>query len=525
MSFVGPKHTSQDWQLHETNIAVWAIGALEQHGHHLPLDADTFQAEHFAGYVAEQLQAALLPSLPYGTSMEHKGFRGTISLKPQLLMDMLRNMADELEQQSFTRLIVVNGHGGNFALFPCIREINRMDRGIKIVAVNPWEFRTSTSAQPEVHAGEMETSIMLALEADVGEERIDSDPFVVGFQQSDLNTFGVGRLSHAGVWGHPTRASKAKGKRLLNQIYKGMMQHLRSVLKQLDQDARYGGPGPVAIRTMSEDDLPFGLQLSRVAGWNQLAADWELYFKASDGYSFIAMHNGKKAGTVTTINYNNKLSWIGMVLVDPAIRRAGVGTALLTKAIESCEGRGAIMLDATPEGRNLYLTLGFEDDCRLSRMRVRSPSTQLLDAPLKCTPMRPAQLNQVIEYDGKIFGTKRQVVIRHLFEEHKRYAFVYKQAGQICGFCLGRSGYDSEQIGPIMANNEEIAQSLLISALKVSKKKNVIIDCLDDQDDFYQILESLGFEQERPLIRMFKGQRPKSVNMLKQYAISGPELG
>ncbi len=526
MSFVGPEHTSVDWQLNESGIAVWSIGAQEQHGHHLPLETDTLQAQYFARYAAETLGACLLPGLPYGTSLEHAGFRGSITLTPDLLMALTRQMADELEAQSFTRLIIVNGHGGNFSLFPAVREINRQDRNIKIIIACPWEFRDRSKKEvPEIHAGETETSIMIAMGAPVGDERIDSDPFEVGAKQSDLNHFGVGRVSKAGTWGYPSKATKAKGQKYIKNVKKNMIAYIKERLAILDEDPRYGGSGPVALRPMKADDLPFGLSLSRVANWNQMMADWQLYFQASNGNSFIAMHNGKKVGTVTSITYQNKFSWVGMVLVDPNIRRCGVGTTLLNKAIDVCKEMGPVVLDATPEGRKLYSTLGFKDDIYLSRMVVDATTQALPKPTIACEKMRATNLSHVIAYDEKIFGANRGDVLTHLFNTAKRYAFIYKKAGKVCGYCMGRTGHEFEQVGPIVADNDEIAQSLLLTALTNSRRKSVLVDCFDDKDDFYQLLESLGFEQQRPFIRMFLGKKPKSINNDKQYAIFGPELG
>ena len=526
MTYVGPEHSSEDWQLHESGIAVWSVGAQEQHGNHLPLETDTVQGRFYSRMVAEELGAALLPILPYGTSMEHKGFRGTITITPEILMAFVRQMADELEAQSFTRLILVNAHGGNFSLGPVVREINRMDREIKILLVNPWEFRgVGKKEQPEVHAGESETSIMLALDAPVSDDRCDCDPFMDGIRQSDLNTFGVGRLSSSGTWGYPSKSSKTKGQKMIASVRKNMIAFIKERLALLDADPRYGGAGPVALRPMHEDDLAFGLSLSRVAQWNQVLADWQMYLDASKQASFIAMHNGKKVGTVTSINYGNIFSWVGMVLVDPSLRRCGVGSRLLNKAIELCREHGAVGLDATPDGQKLYKTLGFKDHCRLSRMVVASTSKNLPKSGLECSTLAPADLKNVIAYDSNIFGAERGHVLTHLHQNNKRYSFVYKQDGKICGYCMGRSGHDFEQVGPIVADNDEIAQALLLRALKMSRKKSVLIDCVDDKDDFYQLLNSLGFELQRPFVRMFLGGVPKGIKMHRQFAISGPELG
>ena len=85
---------------------------------------------------------------------------------------------------------------------------------------------------------------------------------------------------------------------------------------------------------MTLDDIPAGMRLKEIAGWNQTRGDWERFLLASPQGCFVAEFDGEVAGTVATITYEGRFAWIGMVLVDPAGRSQGIGTKLLEKAIE-----------------------------------------------------------------------------------------------------------------------------------------------------------------------------------------------
>src|SRR5688500_14859535 len=176
-------HTTHDWQMHSGEVCVLPIGSCEQHSHHLPLDTDITGADFFARMIAEDLDAALLPAIPFGTCMEHSGFRGSISMRPETMMQIIRDVADEVERQSFRVLIIVNGHGGNFSLGPVVRDINRLDRSLKVLLVYWWEHLDSAIAADsqelghDLHAGEMETSFMMAIRPDcVRPDVIDRAP-------------------------------------------------------------------------------------------------------------------------------------------------------------------------------------------------------------------------------------------------------------------------------------------------------------------------------------------------------------
>lgn len=110
------------------------------------------------------------------------------------------------------------------------------------------------------------------------------------------------------------------------------------------------------LRMMTKLDIPSGMRLKEIAGWNQTVQDWERFLTASPGGCFVAEFDGKVCGTATTISYEERFAWVGMVLVDPEFRGRGVGTKLLVRAIEHLDAGkiSTIKLDATPLGKPLY---------------------------------------------------------------------------------------------------------------------------------------------------------------------------
>ena len=106
---------------------------------------------------------------------------------------------------------------------------------------------------------------------------------------------------------------------------------------------------------MQCSDLASCDELRRLVGWNQLPEDWGLLLQLSPPGCFIAERDGRIVGTVTTVQYQKKIAWIGMLIVHPDSRGRGVGAQLLTRAIEflRAERIPSIKLDATPQGEPL----------------------------------------------------------------------------------------------------------------------------------------------------------------------------
>src|SRR5215510_4331795 len=103
----------------------------------------------------------------------------------------------------------------------------------------------------------------------------------------------------------------------------------------------------IHFRDMTTADIEAGLALCRASRWNQLDRDWELFLHLSPRGCRVAVKDGQVVGTVTTVRYQDRFCWIGMVLVDPAERRQGIGTRLLRESFSLLKGEQSIRLDAT----------------------------------------------------------------------------------------------------------------------------------------------------------------------------------
>ncbi|WP_407542829.1 creatininase family protein (plasmid) [Deinococcus radiomollis] len=154
----------------DPGVVVLPIGAIEQHGPHLPVWTDALLAERMTARAFELLppdvSALLLPALSYGKSNEHTGYPGTIALSAATLMATLRDIGAAVAKSGFTRLMFFNTHGGNKALLEMMVRDLRAELGLLC-------FLTSgvadTSGLPEaerrfgIHANTVETSMMLHL--------------------------------------------------------------------------------------------------------------------------------------------------------------------------------------------------------------------------------------------------------------------------------------------------------------------------------------------------------------------------
>ncbi|MEU6642490.1 mycofactocin biosynthesis peptidyl-dipeptidase MftE [Saccharomonospora sp. NPDC046836] len=195
----------------EIGPAVLAVplGATEQHGPHLPLDTDTAVATELCRRLAERLPGVLVaPALPFGSSGEHAGFPGTLSIGQEAFERVVVELARSAEE--FDGIVFVNGHGGNLA------PLRRAVRLLRAEGRPVFAWAPSGRAD-DAHAGRTETSVMLRLRpADVeltAAEAGNTTPLPDLMEQ--LVRGGVRAVSDNGVLGDPSGASAEEGEALL----------------------------------------------------------------------------------------------------------------------------------------------------------------------------------------------------------------------------------------------------------------------------------------------------------------------
>ena len=189
------------------------VGSLEQHGPHLPLDTDTRIAAAVARRAADGDPTLLLaPPLAYGASGEHEGFPGTLSIGHEALGAVLVELGRSAAAWA-SRLVFVNGHGGNLPTVPgTVGTLRHEGRDAA------W-FACAVPGG-DAHAGHTETSILLELEPDVvrtGAAQVGNTAPLRELLPV-LRRGGVTAVSRNGVLGDPTGASAEEGRRLLDEM-------------------------------------------------------------------------------------------------------------------------------------------------------------------------------------------------------------------------------------------------------------------------------------------------------------------
>jgi predicted N-acetyltransferase YhbS len=316
----------------------------------------------------------------------------------------------------------------------------------------------------------------------------------------------------------------------------------------------------VRIRALTTADIPAGQRLREQAGWNQTADDWQRLLHWDASGCWVAEPNGPDrpcvsdgsgtwvVGTTAVTGYGSRIAWVGMVLVDEAHRRQGIGQALLTHALAYLEARGVqtVALDSTPAGQPLYARLGFVEAFELARWRGPFPSLSVdagaAAARAYVRRMQPADLPDVSAYDARLFGTDRAHILAALQAGHPATCVVAQRDGHVTGYALSRPGARAWHLGPVAADDRQTAAALAIASLAAAAMPSIgpdgpdrpegptnphelVMDVVMPNSDAVQLAQALGLSLVRPFIRMTRGAAPPAVDLARLYTSAGPELG
>ncbi len=236
-------------------LVILPIGTIEQHGPYLPIDTDLRIAqllaeklEHSFADLSSDVDALLLPAIPFSCSWEHQGV-GTVALTVSTVAGILHDLAKSLKAWNMPFLLIcVNWHGGNDILASLTTEITATE-GIPAAVIpstaqvgKSWD-KSGITAVNDVHAGAVETSVVQAYWPDLVAKSLPASAHYVpdiapAKTQAVLQSLGSYAVAETGIWGAPEQADPEKGKQLVETLAQQMHDQAKALLELVNRHHR-----------------------------------------------------------------------------------------------------------------------------------------------------------------------------------------------------------------------------------------------------------------------------------------------
>ncbi len=197
-------------------VVILPVGALEEHGRHLPLGADMIQPLHVVDAVAERTGAFVAPAIPYGVCTTTRPFPGTVSVSVNALKAFVRDLLADFVRNGVRRVMIVSGHAGRehmMALRAAAQEVVDAGTGLRATVLSDYDIIYASQGilpDGDGHAGAGETSRILTARPEL--VKGSSPP-----GKNEIPPYAVvedPRQYWPGVTGDPSKASKALGGKL-----------------------------------------------------------------------------------------------------------------------------------------------------------------------------------------------------------------------------------------------------------------------------------------------------------------------
>jgi len=218
-------------QVKKETPVILPVAAIEQHGPHLPLATDRMIVEHFCGELNRELsdRVLILPTVAVGCSMHHMDFAGSLTLSHETFAAQVTEILDSAVHHGFTRLVILNSHGGNLGVAQVLGEkLGAAYPECRVAVVTWWKLvgeellnLTETGPGGVGHACEFETSLMEVIAPDLIHRQAIKPGANLGtfdWAEGDMLRGSRGLLYRSmkemtsnGVYGRPDKATREKG--------------------------------------------------------------------------------------------------------------------------------------------------------------------------------------------------------------------------------------------------------------------------------------------------------------------------
>jgi len=255
---------------------------------------------------------------------------------------------------------------------------------------------------------------------------------------------------------------------------------------------------------MKPKDAPQACALSNSEGWGFDVADFERILDLWPGGSFVCEEGDRIIGMLTTATHGAS-GWIGNVLVDAPFRSSGLGSALVSRALQHLEGHNvaSILLYSYKGLEGFYKRFGFRElDSYLSyRGSIRTRKKGFF-----AQRMSQGDLAEVCKLDASSFGDDRSKFLQRMWREFPQTSLVHRSEGRVVGYLMATVSEVLCNVGPGVALGAEWANLLLDSLGDLLEEKQCFLVAPDPGSSW--LVEEFGLTPGFGATRMVRGRQP-----------------
>lgn len=271
---------------------------------------------------------------------------------------------------------------------------------------------------------------------------------------------------------------------------------------------------------MTEKEIYLSLEWAKTEGWNPGIYDAQSFYQADKNGFFVGEINGELVGCISAVIYSPNYAFLGFYLVKPEFRGLGYGLQLWEKAISYVGKERNIGLDAAVLLEKKYQKYGFKSIYK--NIRYQGFTGGMI--PKGLMDIADFPFSQTLAYDAQFFGCQRHNLLKSWLKQPETITLGIVKQGPIMGYGCIRPSYFGYRIGPLFANNRDVAGKILQGLLAQKTETPVFLDIPEVNSDAIALAESHNMQPVLENIRMYTKKAP-DLPLNGIFATTNLELG
>jgi len=276
------------------------------------------------------------------------------------------------------------------------------------------------------------------------------------------------------------------------------------------------------VRAMARHEFDLAISWANSEGWNPGIHDAETFYLTDPQGFFVGIFDGEPVSSITAVAYNKSFGFLGFYIVRPPYRGGGFGTEIWNAATEHLNGRN-IGLDAVLEQQKRYESIGFRPCYRSLRQQGVGTGRENKGEGIKCLSEVP--IEDILAYDDRHFPVPRHAFTSSWIRQPGAIALGALDGGELAGYGVLRKCYQGYKIGPLFADDSEIADALFCALCGHASRGTLVF--LDTPEPNTAALELVKRHQMHPVfetVRMYTKGDP-GLPLEEIFGVTSFELG
>jgi len=275
------------------------------------------------------------------------------------------------------------------------------------------------------------------------------------------------------------------------------------------------------ISTMTLDDLKIAISWAKREGWNPGLHDAECFFKADPNGFFKGTIDNKIIAVGSAVAYGDEYGFCGLYIVDKDYRGKNFGFEL-TKARLNYLGDRLTGIDGVLEMTDKYSKIGYVKQHENIRFKYSSNFEFINN--INIVDLSSVDFAKLSNYDRKYFPAKRDNFLKSWISQHDSFALSYIQNNSLQGYGVIRKCIAGHKIGPLFAENQEIANHIFQALVNKAASNEIYIDMPEPNPAVKQFIKDYSLKEVFYTTRMYRNGMP-NINLNNIFGITTFELG